>query len=140
MTVCVLDGQGGGMGAAAAERLRALLPRHRLLCLGLTETAASRMRDASGGEAVTGEKNILSALAEADFLLGTAGILNAGSMKGDVTERIAAACATSPARKVIIPMNRCGLAVAGVAELSASELIREACDLLISEIQKEERR
>ena len=140
MTVCVLDGQGGGMGAAAAERLRSLLPRHRLLCLGLTACAAERMREASGGEAVTGEEGILSALAEADYLIGTAGILNAGSMKGDVSARIASACAASHARKIIVPMNRCGLAVAGVRELPAAELIREACEMLLCEIRREERR
>lgn len=134
MTLCILDGRGGGMGVALAEGLRDLPKDIRLLCLGTNSVAAQRMAAASGGRAVYLPHEVLAALAEADYLLGTAGILNAGALKGELSAEVAAAVAQSPAKKYILPMNRCGLYVAGVADRPAAELIEELCNAVRMEI------
>ena len=140
MTVCILDGRGGGMGAAMAERLRGLPEGCRLLCLGTNPFAAQRMAEASGGVAVSAPDEVLAALADADILLGTAGILNAGALKGELSAEAAAAVARSPAKKFILPMNRCGLYVAGVADRPAAELIAELCNTVWAEITAAQKR
>lgn len=140
MTVCILDGRGGGMGAAMAERLRGLPDGCSLLCLGTNPFAAQRMAEASGGVAVYEPGEVLAALADADILLGTAGILNAGALKGELSAEVAAAVARSSAKKYILPMNRCGLYVAGVADRPAAELIAELCDAVRAEITAARRR
>ena len=51
-----------------------------------------------------------------DYILGSVGILSANSMLGELTPRMAAAIAESPAQKILIPLNRCNLFIVGIRD------------------------
>ncbi|MBR3691443.1 MAG: DUF3842 family protein [Clostridia bacterium] len=137
MVLCVLDGQGGGLGTAIAAGIADLREGHSLFCLGTNRAAAERMAAACGGTALWEKAAVLERISGADYILGTAGILNAGSMKGELTAEIASAVAASPAKKLILPMNRCGLYVAGVGNCPAAELIDCLCGALREALARE---
>jgi hypothetical protein len=61
-----------------------------------------------------------------DYILGSVAILAADSMLGEITAPMAAAVARSPAKKVLLPLNRCGILVAGVKPISLLQYIDDA--------------
>ncbi|HOQ13949.1 MAG TPA: DUF3842 family protein, partial [Bacillota bacterium] len=50
----------------------------------------------------------------------------AGSLVGEVTEKMAAAVARADAVRILIPVDRCGTLVAGVSDASTTELLNDA--------------
>ena len=64
--------------------------------------------------------------------MGVTGLLNANSMLGEVSPAIAMAISLSEAQKVLVPLERCGLYVAGVGQQRLDSLIREAAHLAAS--------
>jgi hypothetical protein len=51
-------------------------------------------------------------------------------MLGEITPGIAAAVSLSEARKVLIPLDRCGLLIAGVEKQPLDSLIRKAVEMV----------
>lgn len=135
--LCLLDGRGGGMGTAMAERMHRLCPHVRAVCISPNPEAADRMALACEGTAVADTAEAAELLCRADVIMGTAGILSAGSMQGQWPAGLAAAVASSPARKFILPMNRCGIYVAGVEGRTAAELMDELCAAAAEYLRKE---
>ena len=64
--------------------------------------------------------------------MGVTGLLNANAMLGEVSPAIAMAISLSEAQKVLVPLERCGLYVAGVGQQRLDSLIREAAHLAAS--------
>lgn len=60
------------------------------------------------------------------MIAGPASIVVADSMLGEITPKMAAAIGQSEAEKVLIPLNRCGILIAGVQECPVDELIEKA--------------
>ena len=65
-----------------------------------------------------------------DYIIGSVGILSANSMLGELTPRMAAAIAESPAQKILIPLNRCGLYIVGTRDEPLLKYIEEAAEYL----------
>ena len=63
----------------------------------------------------TGENAVIFNAKRADIIIGSIGIVAANSMMGELTPAMANAISESSAVKVLIPLNKCGLRVAGVA-------------------------
>ena len=97
MRVLIVDGQGGGMGKALVEQLKQLCPTQPLLAVGTN--------------------------ALADLILGPMGIVLCDALMGEITERMACAIGRSPAHKVLIPVSRCQVTVAGCERLPATEAV-----------------
>ena len=68
-------------------------------------------------------------------ITGPIGILAANSLLGEITPRMALAVSESSAQKILIPMNRCHIFVAGTPELPFSQTIALAVQAIL---QKEE--
>ncbi len=114
MRIAVIDGQGGGIGKMLVERLREELGGGvDILALGTNPLATSLMLKAGANEGASGENAIVVNSAKADIIVGSIGIIAANAMLGEVTPNMAAAVASSDAQKVLIPLNRCGIQVAG---------------------------
>ncbi|MDR2358103.1 MAG: DUF3842 family protein [Oscillospiraceae bacterium] len=127
MYVAVVDGQGGGLGRAIVEKLRAVFGAEvEIIALGTNAMAASVMIKAGADEGASGENAIVVNARKADFIIGSVAIIAADSMLGEITAPMAAAVARSPAKKILLPLNRCGILVAGIKPVPLMQYIDEA--------------
>lgn len=117
MRIAVVDGQGGGIGRHIIEEIRRQLPREvEVIALGTNALATSVMVKAGANEGASGENAVVWNAARVDLIAGSLSILLANSMLGELTPAMARAIAESPARKLLLPMNRSRVEVVGVAE------------------------
>ena len=127
--VAVVDGQGGGVGKALVEKLRQVFGKDlSIIALGTNSLATSLMLKAGADEGATGENAIVVNAARVDAILGAIGIISADSMLGELTPAMARAIAQSPARKVLVPLNRCQLHVVGLKNIPFAGYIEEAVE------------
>lgn len=129
--VAVIDGQGGGVGKALVEAIRREFGKGaRITALGTNSIATSLMLKAGADEGATGENAIVVCAAKARIIMGAVGILAADSMLGEITAGMTGAIGASGARKILIPLNRCNLEVAGVKDMPFGQYIEEAVAML----------
>jgi hypothetical protein len=125
MKIAVVDGQGGGLGKVIIEKISKLEGVY-IIALGTNSIATSNMLKAGANAGATGENAIKVNCAHADVIMGATGIIVADSMMGEVTAEIALAISQSPAKKVLVPVNRCNVEIAGISGKPISELIDDA--------------
>lgn len=130
MKIVVIDGQGGRIGKALIEQLRAKSADAYLLAVGTNSIATSAMLKAGADAGATGENPVVVACRDADVIVGPIGIIAADSMLGEITPKMAEAIGQSRARKVLVPVNRC-FEVAGVQEMSLSQYVEQAVELAL---------
>ncbi|MBA2879825.1 NAD(P)-dependent dehydrogenase (short-subunit alcohol dehydrogenase family) [Desulfosalsimonas propionicica] len=129
-TICVIDGQGGGIGAAIIKRLRTLFEEDlEIVALGTNAIATAQMLKARANRGASGENAIVQTVARMDVLIGPLGIVMANAMMGEVTPEIAGAVASSPARKMLVPLSQENVAVVGASSMPLPHLL----DVLIAE-------
>lgn len=124
--ILVIDGQGGGIGKALIVQLRKMLPEQEVIALGTNALATAGMLRAGATNGATGENAICFNCRDADIILGAVGILAADAMLGELTPAMARAVADSPAVKLLVPMNRCSIRVAGTQNRPIEELVADA--------------
>ena len=132
MKILVIDGQGGGVGKNLIAALKREMPSQPLIALGTNTQATAAMLKAGADQGATGENAFRYQCKSADVIVGVTGLLNANSMLGEVSPAIAMAISLSEAQKVLVPLERCGLYVAGVGQQRLDSLIREAAHLAAS--------
>ncbi len=133
MRIAVVDGQGGGIGKAVVEKLRASFGVEvGILALGTNALATSLMLKAGANEGASGENAIVVNAPKVDYIIGSIGIISADSMLGEVTPAMARAIAQSPAMKILIPLNRCSIYVAGLQSKPLPDYIDNAVEMLKS--------
>lgn len=114
MRIAVIDGQGGGIGKHLTERIRRELGEAvEILALGTNALATAAMLKAGANEGATGENAVLQNVNKVDVIVGSLAVVLANSMLGELTPAMAAAIASSPARKLLLPLNRSGVEVVG---------------------------
>ena len=122
----VIDGQGGGIGSGLVEQLwQAELPEVEILAVGANVMATSAMLRAGAHTGATGENAVIFNSARADLILGPIGIIMANAMMGEITPAMAAAVASSEAKKLLIPITKCARVV-GVEPKPMQAYIAEA--------------
>ncbi|MDF2539570.1 MAG: hypothetical protein K0S76_2591 [Herbinix sp.] len=126
MRIAVIDGQGGGLGKAIVEKLRKELSEQvTIVALGTNALATSVMLKAGANEGASGENAISYTCGKVDVIVGAIGIIVANSMLGEFTPRMTQSIAESPAKKFLIPLNRCNLEVIGTTGEPLPRLIDE---------------
>ncbi|MDR0839048.1 MAG: DUF3842 family protein, partial [Oscillospiraceae bacterium] len=65
-----------------------------------------------------------------DAIIGSVAILAADSMLGEITAPMAAAVARSSAKKLLLPLNRCGIIVAGVKGTPLAQHIDDVIEII----------
>ncbi len=134
MKLVVIDGQGGRLGKLLVELLRARLPQAQILAVGTNSIATAAMLKAGAHWGATGENPVIRGVRNADAVLGPIGIVVAHAILGEVTPAMAEAVAGCSARKYLIPMNSCGVAVAGVQDLPLSAYAERAVEMAAEEL------
>lgn len=130
MKIAVVDGQGGGIGKSIVEQVKLKFgDTHEIIALGTNSLATSSMLKSGAHKGATGENAIVYTSPMADIIMGVVGIIAADSMMGELTSKMANAIASSDARKILIPLDKCMLEIVGVDKtLPIQSLIREACE------------
>ena len=136
MKIVVIDGQGGRLGRLLVEKVRSRLPQAQVYALGTNTVATTAMLKAGADFGATGENPVIRNVMDADGVLGPVGVIVANAILGEVTPAMAEAVGSCRARKYLIPMNSCGVVVAGVEELPLPGYVAQAVDSLAAELEK----
>ncbi|MBM7615119.1 DUF3842 family protein [Alkaliphilus hydrothermalis] len=134
MKIAVVDGQGGGLGKSITEKIKAQIKATNIeiIALGTNSLATSNMMKAGANSGATGENAIKVMSSKVDVIIGPIAILMANSMMGEITSVMAEAITSSNAKKMLLPINRCGVYIAGTQELNMSQMM----DSIVKEIQR----
>jgi len=131
MKIAVIDGQGGGIGKLIVEKLHIAFSNEiTVMALGTNAMATSLMLKAGANEGASGENAILFNAAKVDIIIGSIGIVCANSMLGELTPIMAKAISESPAIKVLIPLNRCNILIAGTKDIPLPHYIDDAVNMV----------
>ena len=123
MNILVIDGQGGRLGRKLVESIREACPDAVITAVGTNSMATQNMMNSNCADRLaTGENAVLVACRSADIIVGPLGIATADAMLGEISPAMANAVASSPAQRVLIPLNLCDTYVAGVVKGSAAIL------------------
>ena len=120
----IMDGQGGGIGAAIIRGLRDRVGNDlEILALGTNSIATSRMMKAGANRGGTGENAIVRTSAGMNVIVGPVGIIMAHAMMGEVTPKMAEAICLSPAKKLLLPLTQENVEIIGTSSLPLPRLI-----------------
>ncbi|MBF0506630.1 MAG: DUF3842 family protein [Nitrospirae bacterium] len=112
--IAVIDGQGGGIGSLVIKRLKEEFgDKIEIIALGTNSTATMAMMKARANKGATGENAIQWNVGKVDIITGPLSIMLANAMMGELTPKVAEAIASSPARKLLFPLNQEDVEVLG---------------------------
>lgn len=140
MKVAVIDGQGGGLGKVIVEKLKKKKTEKQkinIIALGTNAMATAAMIKAGADEGATGENAIIFTSKNVDIITGTVAIISANSILGEVTPKMAEAISSSSAKKILLPVNKCNIEIAGTKNYSLPSTIESLVERII-EIYDEE--
>lgn len=122
--ICVIDGQGGGIGATLIKYLKAEFGEQiELVALGTNAIATTRMLKAGANKGASGENAICRTVPRTDCIIGTIAIIWANAMLGELTPKTAEAVMSSPAIKILLPLSREKVEIIGLAKEPLPHLV-----------------
>jgi hypothetical protein len=115
LKIAVIDGQGGGIGSLIVKRLKdEFSDSIEVIALGTNAAATTAMMKSRANKGATGENAIIWNSDKVDMLVGPLSIAFPNAMLGEVTEKMATAIVSSPAQKLLLPLNQEGIEIAGI--------------------------
>lgn len=137
--ICVVDGQGGGIGSTVVRRLREVFgERVEIVALGTNAMATTAMLKAGANKGATGENAVVRTVGRAQIIIGSVGILMAHAMMGELTPAMAEAIASSEARKILIPMSQERVSIVSVTTQPLPHMVDEMLEILRKEVEKKD--
>ena len=131
MTIMVMDGQGGGIGAAIIKGMRENYGNElEIYALGTNSIATSKMMKSGANKGATGENAIIRTCTDVDIIIGPIAIILANAMMGEVTARMTEAVCSSPARKILIPLTQENVKIVGTTGEPLPHMVRKAVKLI----------
>jgi len=124
MRICVIDGQGGGIGSIIIKKLREAFEESvDITALGTNAIATAQMLKARANRGASGENAIVRTVGQADIIVGPMAIVLAHSMMGEMTPRMAEAVTASTAKKLLIPLSQENVEIVGLPRTPLPPLI-----------------
>ena len=122
--ICIIDGQGGGIGSVIIKQLRATYGEAiEVIALGTNAIATAQMLKARANRGASGSNAIIQTVKRVDVIIGPIGIAMAHAMMGEVTPAIAEAVSDSPAKKILIPLSRENVEIVGTSPTPLPRMI-----------------
>ena len=133
--ICIIDGQGGGIGATLIKYLKdAFGERVELIALGTNAIATAQMLKAGANKGACGENSICRVALDVDFILGPIAVGWANSMLGEVTPKMAEAVSSSAAFKLLLPLFQENAEIIGVASEPLPHLVQTLVEKRLQEV------
>jgi hypothetical protein len=124
MHICVIDGQGGGIGSIIIKKLREAFEESvDITALGTNAIATAQMLKARANRGASGENAIVRTVGQADIIVGPMAIVLAHAMMGEMTPRMAEAVTASTAKKLLIPLSQENVEIVGLPQTPLPPLI-----------------
>ncbi|WP_299976254.1 DUF3842 family protein [Desulfobacula sp.] len=131
--VCVIDGQGGGIGSTIIKKLKERFEeRIEVFALGTNAIATAQMLKAKANKGASGTNAIVQTVKKADIIIGPVGIIMPHAMMGEVTPLMAEAVCSADAKKILLPLTQENLKIVGVSDLPLPQLVDELLDKHLS--------
>jgi Domain of unknown function (DUF3842) len=124
--ICVIDGQGGGIGSTIIKKLKETFEETiEVLALGTNAIATAQMLKNRANRGASGSNAIVQTVRNADLIIGPVGIIMPHAMMGEVTREMAEAVALSPAKKLLLPLTQDNINVVGLSHIPLPLLVDE---------------
>ncbi|MCP3922656.1 MAG: DUF3842 family protein [Desulfobacterales bacterium] len=131
--ICVIDGQGGGIGSNIIKKLKEEFgEKVEVIALGTNAIATAQMLKSKANKGASGENAIIHSVRDADVIVGPLSIIMPHSFMGEFTVGMAEAVSKASARKFLIPLFQENLEIAG---MSSSPLPHFVDDIVIKNIK-----
>jgi hypothetical protein len=131
--ICVIDGQGGGIGAAIIKKLKERFEESiEVIALGTNAIATAGMLKARANKGASGSNAIVQTVKKADIIIGPVGIVMPQAMMGEVTPLMAEAVCCADAKKILLPLFQENMEVVGMSGLPLPHLVDELLDKHLS--------
>jgi hypothetical protein len=132
---CVIDGQGGGIGATLIKYIKDIHGESvELVGLGTNAIATARMLKAGANRGASGENAIARTAPTADLIMGPVSITWANAMLGEVTPKMAEAITSCAAPKILLPLSQESMILVGTLDEPLPHLVQIAVNEKIKEV------
>jgi hypothetical protein len=126
LKLAVIDGQGGGIGSLIVKRLRREFGDSlEIVSLGTNSVATTSMMKAGADKGASGENAIAWNSGKVDIITGPISIMLPNAMLGELTAAMATAISSSPAKKLLLPLNQEQVDIVGITKEPLPHLIEE---------------
>jgi hypothetical protein len=133
--VCVIDGHGGGIGAAVIRSLKEAYGESvDLIGLGTNAIAASQMLKAGANRAASGENAIVRTTRMVDVIIGAVSVGWANAMLGEITPKMAEAIMSATAPKIFLPLSQEPVLLIGIGSEPLPHLIQQLVHHKLKEV------
>lgn len=133
--ICVIDGQGGGIGATLIKYLKETYEESvELIGLGTNAIASAQMLKAGANRCASGENAIVQTVGKADLIVGPISITWANAMLGEVTPKMAEAVTSSPAPKILLPLTQESVVLVGIVSEPLPHMVKCVVNEKIKEV------
>lgn len=133
--ICVIDGQGGGIGATLIKYIKQGFGESmELVALGTNAIATAQMLKAGANRGASGENAIVHTVPGADLIMGPVSITWANAMLGEVTPKMAEAVMSCSAPKILLPLTQEPAILVGTAKEPLPHLVQIAVNEKIKEV------
>lgn len=136
--LCVIDGQGGGIGALVIKKLKERFGESvEIMALGTNAIATSQMLKAGANRGATGENPVVRMTAGADLILGPIAMTWPNAMMGELTPSMAEAIMSSPAPKILIPLHQENVFIVGASREPLPHLVEAMMNEYLKEVLRD---
>ena len=133
--ICIIDGQGGGIGSTIIKKIKELFEEKvEIIALGTNAIATTQMLKARANRGASGENAVVQTVKKVDMIIGPVGIIMANAMMGEVTPKIAEAVAGSPALKILLPLSQENVEIVGISSLPLPQLVDELIETHLNQL------
>lgn len=125
--ICIIDGQGGGIGVTLIRYLREEFGESvELIALGTNALATAQMLKAGANRGASGGNAICRTVYQVDCVVGPITVTWANAMLGEVTAAMAEAVMSCPTAKVTLPLFQEEMSLVGLTREPLPHLVQEA--------------